>query len=394
MTTKSKHQPSKANEEEPYYYKLDYGNLPDKLFGSKIPAETWLNTTTTVGRKNGFPANSLNKLSPIPRDVELERIFGIALYMIGNVIPFLLPILLITSIFSILARYVLLFVIAYFTVLLLIAKYYTPHFIKKYKLSKTFSPSNMKDNQYVFTERNSCKYLSLNVVWPKSVHRPALESKAVIFAAIPHGVCPFGVVAYPLWSKVWNDKLCHWTTAPVVLKLPIVSGLLKALGYIPAKTKSIMDTLTKKEENVGIILDGIAGMFQRNKNDEVAKIMARKGIVKIALRAGVPIVPIYGFGHTSLYTVIVDPFGLLEYLSIRLDTALTPFFGRYGWFLGPPSRSPVTVCLGEPINCPLIAEPTKDDIEKYHNLMLDSYKELFDQHKAAFGWENKNLKFS
>ena len=168
---------------------------------------------------------------------------------------------------------------------------------------------------------------------------------------------------------------------------------MKAIGYIPAKSKDILNTLTKKEENIGVVLDGIAGMFQPSGTQETIYIQQRKGIVKIALRAGTPIIPVYGFGHTSLYSVIVDPFGILEYLSNTLQTSLTPFFGRWGWFLGPPRRIPVAVVLGEPILCPQIADPTNADIEKYHQQMLQHFEKLFDQHKAAYGWAHKKLKF-
>lgn len=142
----------------------------------------------------------------------------------------------------------------------------------------------------------------MQFVWPESIQRPALNDQPVIFAAIPHGLSPLGITAYPMWSKLFNDKLCHWTCAPVVLKLPLISSFMKAIGYIPAKAKNITDTLIKKEENVGIILDGIAGMFQAH--DEVAHVKTRKGIIKIALRAGAAVVPVYGFGHTSLVSCV------------------------------------------------------------------------------------------
>lgn len=160
-----------------------------------------------------------------------------------------------------------------------------------------------------------------------------------------------------------------------------------------AKSKDILETLTKKEENVGVVLDGIAGMFQGNQKDEIAHIKSRKGIVKIALRAGATIVPVYGFGHTSAYSVVVDPLKFLERLSVFLDTSVCPFVGRFGWFLGPPRRVAVTVCLGEPVHCPQMADPSKEDILKYHQTMLESFSQVFDQHKAAYGWADKKLKF-
>mmetsp|Transcript_18548 Transcript_18548/g.29115 ORF Transcript_18548/g.29115 Transcript_18548/m.29115 type:complete len:136 (+) Transcript_18548:971-1378(+) len=134
-------------------------------------------------------------------------------------------------------------------------------------------------------------------------------------------------------------------------------------------------------------------MFKSDKDTEIASIKQRKGIIKIALRAGVPIVPTYGFGHTSLWKIVADPFGILESLSVKLDISLTPFFGRWGWFLGPPQRVPLCVVLGEPIRCPQIEEPTQDDIDKYHSQLLKSYADLFENHKASYGWANKKLVF-
>lgn len=273
--------------------------------------------------------------------------------------------------------------------------------------------TDVQRNQYVYTERNTTKYLSVQFVWPASIHRqassststsssPLLQETPVLFCIVPHGVVSWGIAAYPLWSKVWNDRICRWSIAPIVLKIPLVMYLARKVGYIPAQQSTILETLTKRDENVGLVLDGIAGMFsgstssksnKKNNNVETAFLKQRKGIVKIALKAGVPIVPVYGFGHTSLYTVCVDPFGILERISTTLQTSITPFFGRWGWLLGPPRRVPVTVCLGEPVMCPQIDQPTQEQIDHYHKELLQAYKVLFDTHKEAYGWGDKTLRF-
>ena len=374
------------------YYKLDLSRLPDSLFDKKVPVAKWLEHTTATDSNKKFEANSLNKVTPIPLDVEIERIFGIALYMVGNVLPFTLPGLTIAAYFSDVALICLLAFLLYFAVLFVVSNYYfRPKFVGRYQRKNYLSETDIRDNQYLYTERNNQKYMSLNFIWPETIQRPALDDKPVIFCAIPHGAAPLGITAYPIWSKLFNDKLCHWTCAPIVLKLPVISYYMRKIGYIEAKAKKILDTLTKKEENVGIILDGIAGMFQ--SHDEIAHIRSRKGIVKIALRAGIPIVPVYGFGHTAMWKVIVDPFGLLEYLSVKLEVSLTPFFGRFFWFIGPPKRVAICMCMGEPVMCPKIEQPTQEDIDKYHKQLLDNYEELFEQHKDAYGWGHKKLKF-
>eukprot|EP00964_Phaeocystis_antarctica_P128617 scaffold92411_cov69-Phaeocystis_antarctica.AAC.3 len=51
--------------------------------------------------------------------------------------------------------------------------------------------------------------------------------------------------------------------------------------------------------------------------------MKRKGIVKIALRKGAPLVPAYCFGHTELWTIVTDPLGILQASSLTLTRTLT-----------------------------------------------------------------------
>jgi hypothetical protein len=284
------------------YYKLNLATLPDHLHTKDTPVKKWLDLATSSN--GGFPPNSLNKVQPIENDVEIERLAGIAFYMLGNVLPFILPPLLISALFSQMAALLLKILLSYFTILYAVIKSYNRKFIRKYNRPNNLSPVDTKDNQYLHTERNNQKYMSMQFVWPDSMQRPAFDDQPMIFCAIPHGVAPMGITAYPFWSKLFNDKLCHWTCAPVILKIPILQKYMKRIGYIPAKAKNIVDTLTKKEENVGIILDGIAGMFQ--SHDEMAYVKKRKGIIKIALRCGVPIVPVYGFGHTSLVSAIAS----------------------------------------------------------------------------------------
>ena len=37
--------------------------------------------------------------------------------------------------------------------------------------------------------------------------------------------------------------------------------------------------------------------------------------------------------------------------------------------------------------------PSKQLVDEYHAKLLDGYTLLFEQHKAAFGWGQKELKF-
>lgn len=95
------------------------------------------------------------------------------------------------------------------------------------------SPSTQTQirGQYIFTERNNQKYLSMKVVWPAAFDQYVGRGQPVIFSMIPHGAAPLGVTCYPLWTK-FCGVLCHWTTAPIVLKLPLVGGVLRCATHV------------------------------------------------------------------------------------------------------------------------------------------------------------------
>lgn len=430
QATKKKHQDQQNASTSLCYYRLSAAELPDKLFRKEATATEWIGDISndtknailppwmkTTSNPNGFSPGDLGKVLPIDRMVDLERCIGISLYMIGNVSPFALPLLAVAWLLLGMqaAKYLFWFVLMYHLGLYSIWRlFFVPFFLERYsrgpRLEDDLNPADPLYSQYLFTERNVTKYCSTSYVWPASLQRPALEEapnddRPIIYCVIPHGLAPYGIVGYPYFSKVWNSKLCSWTCAPVLLKLPFVGYYLNAIGYIPAKSKNILEALTKKDRNVGVVLDGIEGMFHNanaaNTDTEVGAILNRKGIVKIAIKANAAIVPVYGFGHALVYDVWVDPFGIMKYLSSTFGVSLTPFFGRYKWFLGPPKRNaPITVCLGDPIypqsssddNSSKQNNISQEQIDEYHAKLLEGFRKVFETHKRGYYGERAGAK--
>jgi hypothetical protein len=401
------------------FYKFTAAELPDSLFRPEASANDWVGCDDendgnkdshekrpwmeTTCDSEGFPQGNLSRVVPLEPLVDLERCIGIPMYMIANVSPILVPLaLLVWKAFRIeYAKHLAVGVVVYHASLYTTWRLFlVPIFEKRYHVCYDLKPKDHFFSQYIFTERNVTKYCSISYVWPSSLQRPALAKapnadRSVIFCLIPHGLCPYGVVGYPYWSKIWNSKLCSWTCAPILLKLPGVSYYLRAFGYIPAKSKDILKALTQQDRNVGIVLDGIDGMFESNPNDnnEVGTILDRKGICKIALKANAALVPVYGFGHTTIYNVVVDPFGILKWLSSKLHMSLVPFFGRWGWFMGPPKRTaPISLCLGDPILPPPKADNnstdtttiTQQDVDDHHARLLEGFRSVFETHKRGY----------
>lgn len=97
------------------FHKLNLAALPDNLYNNQTHVKKWLELATSS--EDGFAPNSLNQVQPVERDVEIERLAGIAFYMLGNVLPFALPPLLISTLFSETGAFILKFVLGYFTIL-------------------------------------------------------------------------------------------------------------------------------------------------------------------------------------------------------------------------------------------------------------------------------------
>eukprot|EP01088_Endostelium_zonatum_P018392 TRINITY_DN5889_c1_g1_i1.p1 TRINITY_DN5889_c1_g1~~TRINITY_DN5889_c1_g1_i1.p1 ORF type:complete len:398 (+),score=77.07 TRINITY_DN5889_c1_g1_i1:71-1264(+) len=209
-------------------------------------------------------------------------------------------------------------------------------------------------------------------------------NKQFIFVEFPHGVIPFGfVLSTTAVQKIWPGLKLEGAIASALFKLPLVSHLCHWLGTRSASSHTIYDTLNRGH-SVGILAGGVAELFLTNREQEKVYFKKRKGIIKIAISKGVPLVPVYYFGQTQLYDFIGFPV-----LSRKLRGAMCFFYGR--WFSPVPIQHPVTMVVGVPMELKQILDPTPEQIDEVHGEFIKRLKQLFDEHKTQFGWADKQL---
>jgi hypothetical protein len=164
------------------------------------------------------------------------------------------------------------------------------------------------------------------------------------------------------------------------------------------------------KKSIGISTGGVAEVFETNSKtgDEVVVLKSRQGLVKLAMRTGAALVPCYLFGNTQLFSVWYgeEDTSLREAIrSISRKIGETPpslpashlppgfavilFWGRF--FLPVPYRVPVFGVMDEPIPVTQCDNPSDEEVERLHSLLMDRMVALFDKHKAAYGWGNKRL---
>eukprot|EP01083_Nonionella_stella_P096460 271184_1 len=253
-------------------------------------------------------------------------------------------------------------------------------------------------NAWVYAQYN---YFSYRFVYHSStkdhVTHQILGTKGyepLIFAGGPHGIFPYAIQLMPFLARDALNRPIVITMADVLLRLPLVRQIYLWIGGISASKKSIVNALSHGY-NIGLVADGIAGMFIRNERTENLLLKHRKGIAKLSLQTGASIVPCHGFGSTEMFDSYFDSFGVMRYWSRKLKMAIIGFAGRY-WTFGA-KRVPLYFVMGpvmkHPNNGVPIPNPTQQQIDEYHDQLLFNLKTLFDSHKGFYGWPDKEINF-
>jgi len=257
-------------------------------------------------------------------------------------------------------------------------------------MATTLYPSKILWQQFIDVSlwKALCEYFSYKVIiegvkneqnelvsWYQSQTKK--NDKQFMFVEFPHGVVPFGfILSATVVQKLWPGLKVEGVIASILFKIPIICHLCRWFGSREA-TESNINKLIDKECSVGIMACGIAELFLTSREHERIYLKNRRGFVKIALKRGTPIVPIYYFGHTQLYDFV----GLPGF-SRKMRVATMAFYGR--WFLPIPYQHPITMVIGKPIDVEKVDNPTREQINALHTRFTNALIELFNKHKKGF----------
>jgi 2-acylglycerol O-acyltransferase 2 len=228
-----------------------------------------------------------------------------------------------------------------------------------------------------------CKYFSLKIV----VHEILDTKTPWVLCAFPHGVFPIANILSMVLVPILRGLYYNGLGATALLAIPLAGNMLGMMGMEDCSKANVRQLMMKEKRSVALLPGGITEIFYTSQEQECIYIKKRKGFVKLALQAGHPIVPIYSFGNTDLLHCLTGK--ILETISNVLHVSVTTFWGRWG--LPVPFRKPVVIACGMPIRLPTIAEPSNAEINYWHQKVIDGTIEVFETHKADFGWAHKTL---
>jgi 1-acyl-sn-glycerol-3-phosphate acyltransferase len=138
-----------------------------------------------------------------------------------------------------------------------------------------------------------------------------------------HSGAPFvwdaWTVGVQWWRRFGQARPLHGTAHDALMAIPLIGRYFRAMGVLPAAPDSIATALAEGRDVAlwpGGEVDSLRPWSERDR----ANLAGRKGFVKMAIKAGVPIVPIATVGGADAMPVLIRGDGLSR--ALRLDKLL------------------------------------------------------------------------
>lgn len=204
-----------------------------------------------------------------------------------------------------------------------------------------------------------------------------LKNGKYIFMWHPHGLFPTTLyfhTATPLTDSPNPVKDSKTVAFSNLQWLPFTSEIFDETGIIPSEYHVMKAALGE-----GSISLCPGGMREGLYND-TALLSRRRGIFKMALETGSPLVPVISKGHEQISQFIDLPPWINEYLEpydacFSIPTWKT--FWRVLGILHNPLKDPVFSVIGEPILVEKVDLPTEEHISELRQKYIEALKAMY-----------------
>jgi 1-acyl-sn-glycerol-3-phosphate acyltransferase len=138
-----------------------------------------------------------------------------------------------------------------------------------------------------------------------------------------HSGAPFVWDAWTIgvqwWRRFGQERPLHGTAHDALMAIPVIGRYFRAMGVLPAAPDAIATALAEGRD-VALWPGGEVDSLRPWRERDMANLAGRKGFVKMAIRAGVPIVPIATVGGADAMPVLMRGDRLSS--ALRLDKVL------------------------------------------------------------------------
>ena len=180
------------------------------------------------------------------------------------------------------------------------------------------------------------------------------------------------------WRHFGRDRPLHGTAHDALMATPLIGAYFRRMGVLPAAPDSITAALAARRD-VALWPGGERDSLRPWTRRDEAILAGRAGFVKLAIRSGVPIVPLSTVGGPDAMPVIAT--GRRVATALRLDRVarlkMFPIAIQAPWGVSPallpelPLPTKIRTAFGEPIE--LDHDPARADDDDY---VRERYEEV------------------
>lgn len=230
-----------------------------------------------------------------------------------------------------------------------------------------------------------------------------------IFGFHPHGVLVAGAFGNFCteasgFSTMFPGLTPYLLMLPFWFRVPFFRDYIMCGGLVSSEKASASYIISRPEGgHVAVVaVGGAPESLDARPGALTLQVLQRKGFIKLALKHGAWLVPVFSFGENELFDQMENPQGsALRRLQDRLQRIMgvaLPLFHARGVFQYSfgllPYRKPIHTVVGRPIPVSQTPSPSKEDIDSLHKLYIEALVQVFEEHKANYGIsEDKHLKF-
>jgi 1-acyl-sn-glycerol-3-phosphate acyltransferase len=143
-----------------------------------------------------------------------------------------------------------------------------------------------------------------------------------------HSGAPFvwdaWTVGVQWWRRFGTDRILHGTAHDMLMAAPLIGDYFRKMGVLPAAPDSIASALAAGRD-VALWPGGEVDSLRKWTQRDEAVLAGRKGFVRMAIRTGVPIVPIATVGGPDSMPVLATGRRLAKALQLDRVARLKTF---------------------------------------------------------------------
>ncbi|GAA5844974.1 hypothetical protein JCM11251_003169 [Rhodosporidiobolus azoricus] len=223
-------------------------------------------------------------------------------------------------------------------------------------------------------------------------------SRRYIFGYHPHGVIGMGAIANfgteaTGFSRLFPGLRPHLLTLSSNFQLPLYREILLALGLGSVSMKSCQNVLRQGPgSSITIVVGGAAESLSAHPGTADLTLKRRKGFIKLAIRQGADLVPVFSFGENDIFEQLSNSRGTRLYKAQKKFQALFGFtlpifFGRglFNYNMGlMPYRHPIVSVVGRPISVQQKDNPSNADLDEVQQRYIAELKRIWEDYKEVY----------